>query len=76
MSIAKTVTYTTGNVADLCGVSITLAQQWIKTNELRAILLPGSNHPRIYPQDLITFMKKHGFMIPKEVSEAITEPTK
>lgn len=76
MPSVKTVTYSTGNIADFCGVSISTAQMWIETKELKAFKLPGSNWSRVYPQDLIAFMRKHGFLVPKEVSEQVIEPTK
>jgi hypothetical protein len=75
MSSVKTVTYTTGDIADFCGVVAQTVQQWIKDEELKAFKLPGSNWARVYPQDLVTFMRKYGMNVPKEVSEKLVEQT-
>lgn len=75
MSTVKTVTFTTGDIADFCGVSVNTVQNWIEDKELKAFELPSSKWKRIYPQDLVTFMKKHGFKIPAQVSEKLVEQT-
>lgn len=75
-TVQKAMTYSTGNVADLCGVSTNTVQNWIETGELKASKLPSSNWSRIYPEVLVAFMKKHGFRVPKEVQEQIVEQTK
>ena len=75
MSITKAVTYTTKNVADICGVSIGTVQNWVQSNEIKSCKLPGSQFARIYVEDLVPFMRLHGFRIPPEVAEHFVEKT-
>ncbi len=62
--------YTTRQVAKICQVNIATVINWIDKGGLKAFKTYGG-HRRVQQKDLIPFMKKLGFPIPKElISEA------
>ena len=59
--------FTTGEVADLCHVTIPTVIKWIDSGELEGFKIPGSKNRRITRESLLAFMKK--FKIPTNVLE-------
>ena len=60
--------YTTGQVADLCGLSQQTVIRCFERGELEGFKIPGSRDRRIPEKALLKFMQKHG--IPFIVSKA------
>lgn len=55
--------FTTGEVADLCHVTIPTVIKWIESKELEGFKIPGSKNRRITRDNLIKFMNKHNIPI-------------
>lgn len=51
--------FTTGEVAELCHVTIPTVIKWIESNELEGFKIPGSKNRRITRESLLKFMKKY-----------------
>lgn len=62
-------TYTTFQIADMCGVRPTTIIKWIKQNKLRAFATVGG-HRRIRESDLVPFLNQYGFPVPDALSRA------
>ena len=57
-------TYTTFQIADICGVRPTTIIKWTKQKKLKAYTTVGG-HRRILHKDLMGFLKQYGFPIPQ-----------
>ncbi len=68
----KTVLYSALEVAKLCGVVNQTAINWIKNNHLKAFNTPGGQF-RVYPEDLMEFMRSRNIQVPVEVRIACGE---
>ena len=68
----KTVLYSALEVARLCGVVNQTAINWIKNNHLKAFNTPGGQF-RVYPEDLMEFMRSRNIQVPVEVRIACGE---
>ncbi len=53
--------YTTGEVARICGVTIRTVIKWFESGALKGFKIPNSRDRRIPRENLISFMKEHGF---------------
>lgn len=53
-------------VANICGVVNQTAINWIKSNYLKAFKTPGGQF-RVYPEDLLQFMKERKMRIPSKL---------
>ncbi|MBS7242563.1 MAG: response regulator [Treponema sp.] len=62
----KSVVYSALEVARICGVVNQTSINWIKNGHLKAFKTPGGQF-RVYPDDLVEFMKMRGMRIPEEV---------
>ena len=51
--------FTTGEVAELCHVTIPTVIKWIESGELEGFKIPGSKNRRITRESLLRFMKKY-----------------
>lgn len=51
--------FTTGEVAELCHVTIPTVIKWIDNEELEGFKIPGSKNRRITRENLLKFMKKY-----------------
>lgn len=51
--------FTTGDVAELCHVTIPTVIKWIESEELEGFKIPGSKNRRITRESLLKFMKKY-----------------
>ncbi|MCR4822462.1 MAG: response regulator [Treponema sp.] len=58
--------YSALEVAKLCGVVNQTAINWIRSNHLKAFNTPGGQF-RVYPEDLLEFMKSRNIQIPPEL---------
>jgi len=56
---------TTGQVAQICGVSYGTVQKWFDLGLLKGYILPGGKDRRIQKAELICFMKNHKMSVPK-----------
>ncbi|MBQ9207877.1 MAG: response regulator [Treponema sp.] len=65
----KPVMYSALEVAKLCGVVNQTAINWIRNNHLKAFNTPGGQF-RVYPEDLVEFMKSRNIQIPAELRAA------
>ena len=59
-------TYTTFQIAEMCGVRPTTIITWVKQNRIKAFVTPGG-HRRIRETDLLKFLKYYRFPIPEEL---------
>lgn len=60
--------FTSGEVADLCGgVSYRTAQKWIDAGLMRGYRLPGSKDRRVPREELVRFMRENGMPLPSEL---------
>ena len=62
-------TFTTFEVARLCGVFHTTVINWVNKGKLKARVTPGG-HRRIPLSELLSFMKKYGMPIPRDIEDA------
>lgn len=59
---ARRDTYTTGEVAFLCQVAPRTVSKWVDAGKLQGVRLPsGKRDRRVRRDDLLTFMREHGF---------------
>lgn len=49
---------TTAEIGRLCGVSNRTAARWIDDGSLRGYYLPGSQHRRVQPAELLAFARR------------------
>lgn len=68
----KPVMYSALEVAKLCGVVNQTAINWIRNNHLKAFNTPGGQF-RVYPEDLVEFMRSRNMVIPSELREACAD---
>ncbi|MBN21472.1 MAG: response regulator [Bdellovibrionaceae bacterium] len=59
--------FTTGDVAELCGVHFRTVIRWIDKGYLKAHQLPGRGDRRIRPHDLVQFLEEHNISIPEDL---------
>ena len=62
----KSVVYSALEVARICGVVNQTSINWIKNGHLKAFKTPGGQF-RVYPDDLVEFMKMRDMRIPEKV---------
>ena len=65
----KPVVYSALEVANICGVVNQTAINWINTGHLKAFKTPGGQY-RVYPEDLLTFMKERKMYIPQTLLDS------
>ena len=58
--------YTTGQVADLCGVNFRTVIRWVEKGYLNAYALPGRGDRRIEEEELLSFMRQHNMSPQKD----------
>lgn len=61
--------YTTGHICDFTGGSRKSVLKLVEDKELRAVRLPGSHLLRFFAEDIVKFMRKHGYVLPSELKE-------
>ena len=67
--------FTTGEVANFCGVTLRTVINWIKSGKLDAYQLPGTRKDnRVTRDSLIAFMEQNGLPLPNELSEKKSSP--
>lgn len=59
--------FTTGQVAQYCGVHFRTVIRWIQRGELRAYRLPGRGDHRVSIGDLVAFLEKNRMRVPDEL---------
>jgi two-component system response regulator RpaA len=60
---------TTGQIARICSVAPRTVSKWIDSERLPGYRIPGSKDRRVKPPDLVTFLREHGFTVPRELCE-------
>src|SRR5262245_61612745 len=65
-------TYTTFQIAEICGVRPTTIIKWVKQNRIKAYVTPGG-HRRIQETDLLKFLKYYHFPIPENLGHEATK---
>lgn len=68
----KPIVYSALEVANICGVVNQTAINWIKSGHLKAFTTPGGQF-RVYPDDLVVFMKQRKMRIPDDVLVVCTQ---
>lgn len=61
--------FTTGEVAEYCGVSFRTVIRWIQRGHLKAYQLPGRGDNRVELQELLYFLEKNKMSIPVELKK-------
>ncbi|WP_415887263.1 response regulator [Neptuniibacter sp. QD37_6] len=61
-------TYTSGDVAQICGVSLRTVIRWIEKGELKGFKLPGRGNNRVSEDNLLKFLKAHDIPLPEELA--------
>jgi excisionase family DNA binding protein len=61
--VRREATYTTFQIADICGVRPTTVIKWANQDRIKAYATPGG-HRRVLESNLMEFLKKYGFPIP------------
>ena len=56
--------------AKICGVVNQTAINWIRKGSLKASTTPGGQY-RVYPEDLIDFMKRNNMNVPQKLLESV-----
>jgi excisionase family DNA binding protein len=62
--------FTTGQIAKICGVSLSTAKRWVERGEIHGFRLPGSGEWRIPRQELINFMERNAFPLDDLITSA------
>lgn len=57
--IGRQASYTTGEVARVCGVTKRTVIQWVDSGKLKGYRIPGSRHRRVSAEALRTFLRTH-----------------
>lgn len=60
-------TYTTGAVSKMLGVAPRTVSKWCDSEKLPSFRIPGSEHRRIYEDDLRKFVVEGGMVLPEEL---------
>lgn len=60
-------TYTTGDIAKICGVHFRTVIRWIERGYLKAYQLPGRGDNRIQHKDLVSFLQENKIPVPQEL---------
>lgn len=68
MSDSKSKIFSALEVAKICGVVNQTAINWIKNGFLKAFKTPGGQF-RVYPEDLVNFMKSRNMEVPASILE-------
>lgn len=66
--IEKPVVFSAMEAAKICGVVNQTAINWIRKGSLKAFTTPGGQY-RVYPEDLIDFMKRNKMNVPAGLIE-------
>lgn len=66
-----TQVYTIGFVARACGVAIRTAAKWIDSGKLKGYRVPGSLDRRVYPEDLIRFLRENKMRVPEWLASPV-----
>ena len=61
--------FTTGNIARICRVTINTVVKWFDSGELKGYRIPSSRARRVKRKDLLAFMKKHDFPMDRIAAE-------
>ena len=64
----KPIMYSALEVANICGVVNQTSINWIRNGNLKAFKTPGGQY-RVYPDDLVEFMRSRSMRVPPEVLE-------
>lgn len=59
--------YTTGEIAEFCGVTLRTVIRWIEKGHLKGYKLPGRGNNRVLPHDLLEFLNQQNMPIPAEL---------
>lgn len=59
--------YSTFDIARICGVNRSTVQQWVDKGQVRAFRTPGG-HRRVTEKNLVRFLKKYEFPMPEELA--------
>lgn len=65
--------YTTGQVADMCGVNFRTVIRWLEKGLIPSFRLPGRGDHRISHGAMIEFMQQHNMPLPQELLKEVEE---
>lgn len=68
--------FTTGDVAEICGVTLRTVINWIRQGKLKAYRLPGARGDnRVEKQVLLEFLRRNRLPVPDYLHDPLIEPT-
>lgn len=62
-AIVRKKVFTTGNIAEICGVAPRTVSKWFDAGRIKGWRIPGSRDRRIPRENLIKFMKDSGIPV-------------
>lgn len=65
-------TFTTGQVARICGTSARTVSKWVDSGRLKGHRLPGSEDRRVYESDVVAFLEAHKMQVPPDLTPPVT----
>lgn len=60
--------YSTGKIATICRVAPRTVSKWFDSGKLQGYRIPLSKDRRVPRENLLAFLKEHGFPIPEELA--------
>lgn len=63
--------FTTGEIANYCGVNFRTVIRWIKRGHLNAYQLPGRGDNRIALEELVDFLERYNMPVPPELQNSL-----
>lgn len=67
--MSQSKSYTSGEVAKFCGVTLRTVIRWIERGSLKAYKLPGRGNNRITKDEVLRFMNEFEMPIPHELTQ-------
>ena len=62
-------TYSSGEIAKFCDVSLRTVIRWIERGSLKGFKLPGRGNNRVKEEDFVLFLKEHNIPLPEELQK-------
>lgn len=69
MSSSDLKSFTSGEIAKFCGVTLRTVIRWIEGGKLKGYKLPGRGNNRVLQEDFLRFLKEHNMPIPDALKQ-------
>ncbi|GLR71218.1 response regulator [Agaribacter marinus] len=67
MQTSELKSFTSGEIAKFCGVTLRTVIRWIDSGKLKGYKLPGRGNNRVLQTDLLQFLNEHNMPIPSSL---------